>query len=111
MLSVWWYSLLLKCCAVCCVTECPVLLKRGVRCSQRAVMIDGTFDPLDMMFSETEIVTPASKGNKLKYGSVQLMILRSTPVGQYLQPTGNWQDGLVPAHLLPIRLDHSQTEK
>ena len=33
-------------------------------------MIDGTFDPLDMVFSETEMVTPASKGNKLKYGSV-----------------------------------------
>lgn len=46
-------------------------------------MIDGTFAPLDMIFSETEM----------------LLILRSTPVGQYLQPTRNWDDGLVPASL------------
>ena len=70
-------------------------------------MIDGTFDPLDMVFSETEMVTLASKGNKLKYGFLQLMILRSTPVGQYLQPTGNWQDGLVPTHPLPLRFYQS----
>ena len=63
-------------------------------------MIDGTFAPLDMIFSEAEMVTLASKGNKLKYGFLQLMILRSTPVGQYLQPTGNWNDGLVLAALL-----------
>jgi hypothetical protein len=49
-------------------------------------MIDGTFAPLDMIFSEAEM----------------LMILRSTPVGQYLQPTGNWNDGLVRASLLLI---------
>ena len=47
-------------------------------------MIDGTFAPLDMIFSEAEM----------------LMILRSTPVGQYLQPVGNWDDGLVSASLL-----------
>ena len=41
-------------------------------------MIDGTFDPLDKIFSESEMLT----------------ILRSTPVGQYLQPIGDWKDGL-----------------
>ena len=49
-------------------------------------MIDGKFAPLDMIFSDSEM----------------LMILRSTPVGQYLQPTGNWDDGLVRTSLLLI---------
>ena len=58
-------------------------------------MIDGTFAPLDMIFSEAEM----------------LMILRSTPVGQYLQPTGNWDDGLVRASLLLIEAEKSRQRK
>lgn len=38
----------------------------------QAVMIDGSFEPLDSLFSESQMLT----------------ILRSVPVGRYLQPTG-----------------------
>lgn len=41
-------------------------------------MIDGEFAPLDMLFSESQMLT----------------ILRSVPVGRYLQPIGDWNDGL-----------------
>eukprot|EP00658_Telonema_sp_P-2_P022945 TRINITY_DN19191_c0_g2_i1.p1 TRINITY_DN19191_c0_g2~~TRINITY_DN19191_c0_g2_i1.p1 ORF type:complete len:261 (+),score=47.10 TRINITY_DN19191_c0_g2_i1:110-892(+) len=44
----------------------------------RAVLVDGTFAPLDMLFNESQMLT----------------ILRSVPVGRYLQPTGDWEDGL-----------------
>ena len=42
------------------------------------MLVDGTFAPLDLLFSESQMLT----------------ILRSVPVGRYLQPQGNWQDGL-----------------
>merc|ERR1719424_1442487 len=44
----------------------------------KTVMIDGSFEPLDLLFSESQMLT----------------ILRSVPVGKYLQPIGDWQDGL-----------------
>ena len=44
----------------------------------KAVMIDGSFAPLDMLFSTSEM----------------LSLLRSVPVGTYLQPIGDWADGL-----------------
>jgi len=42
------------------------------------MMVDGAFPPLDMMFSESDMLT----------------IMRGAPVGRYLQPTGSWDDGL-----------------
>ena len=51
---------------------------RGSVDLQKAVMIDGAFPPLDMIFTESEMLT----------------IFRSVPVGRYLQPTGDWEDGL-----------------
>jgi len=44
----------------------------------RAMQVDGAFPPLDMMFSTSQMLT----------------IMRSVPVGRYLQPTGDWHDGL-----------------
>lgn len=50
----------------------------GAVALQHAVMIDGTFDPIDKFFTESDMIT----------------MMRSFPVGRYLQPQGNWQDGL-----------------
>lgn len=55
----------------------------------KTVMIDGSFEPLDLLFTESQMLT----------------ILRSVPVGRYLQPIGNWNDGLD----LPFVLVRDQT--
>jgi len=44
----------------------------------RAMQVDGAFPPLDAIFSTSQMLT----------------IMRSVPVGRYLQPVGNWKDGL-----------------
>ena len=51
---------------------------RGSVALLRAMMIDGSFPPLDMMFTQSQMLT----------------IMRGAPVGRYLQPTGNWADGM-----------------
>ena len=51
---------------------------RGAVTLMRAMMVDGAFPPLDLMFSESDMLT----------------IMRGAPVGRYLQPCGSWEDGL-----------------
>ena len=41
-------------------------------------MVDGAFPPLDLLFSESDMLT----------------LMRAFPVSRYLQPTGHWEDGL-----------------